>query len=600
MLHTGNKGNLTKLLVGRGWGEIREDGTLDSSNWKRFVDRMIEEGHLTEKDFKFLQDVWDLNEELLPLTQRAHKEVFGYYFKTIEVTPLVTKFGTFRGGYVPAVADPEMSKRELSLDQTIKAIKDEMKYAAPAVERGFTKPRTQVNRALSFNLGLQAAHLDNALRFAYMQPAVTDLIRLFRDRKFSNALNRVDDQAMRHMFMPWLRNAVAQRTTLGSNTLLDKGVTRLTKSTSLNYMFLSLKNGMQQITGTLPARLQIEHKYLSDAFRRYTSKPHQMAKEVAEMSPFMRDRQVNQMFDVQDQMNDLIINPKKYEKFQKWVTKNGYIVQQAFQNYVDTVVWMGKYNQVLANAPKTMTEAQIHTEAIQQADGAVRMTQDSLLPEDVAAYQINHPFYKAVFQFTSYFNAQANLNATQYKALIKELGFTSKQFSGQILFAFLFGFVLPALVSEGIQELATGGLVDEDEDGYIDEFFEFGYMSLFRYGTAFVPTGSTFLMLPLNLLDDKPYNDRITVSPMLNLVGNTVTGSARYFINLSDPDKEVKGYEVRSILTLFGLLSGLPLYPFAKPIGLLHDLNNGRWVPRGPVDLIRGLVTGQAGEGRRR
>jgi len=600
MLHTGNKGNLTKLLVGRGWGTIREDGTLDSSNWQRFQQRMIDEGHLTKKDFDFLQAVWDLNEELLPLTQRAHKDVFGYYFKTIEVTPLVTKFGTYRGGYVPAVADPEMSKRELTLDQTIKAIKDEMKYAAPAVERGFTKPRTQAMRPLSLNLGLQAAHIDNALRFAYIQPAVTDLLRLFRDRKFSNALNRVDDKAMKGMLIPWLRNAASQKTTLGNNTLLDKGITRITRSTSLNYMFLSLKNGMQQVTGKLPARLKIEHKYLNDAFRRYTSAPHKVAKEVAEMSPFMRDRQINQMFDVQDIMNDLIINPKKYEKFQKWVGKNSYFVQQAFQNYVDSVVWIAKYNQVLTNAPKTMTEAQIHAEAIQQADGAVRMTQDSLLPEDVAAYQINHPFYKAVFQFTSYFNAQANLNATRYKSLIKELGWNSKQFSGQVLFTFLFGFALPALVSEGIQELASGGLADEDEDGYIDEFFEFGYMSLFRYGTAFVPTGSSFLMVPLNMLDDKPYNDRITISPSISLINSTMQGTTRMLINLSDPDKEVKGNEVRSVITLMGLLSGLPLYPFAKPIGLLYDLKDGRWVPRGPLDLVRGLVTGQAGEGRRK
>ena len=135
---------------------------------------------------------------------------------------------------------------------------------------------------------------------------------MFRDRKFSNALNRVDDKAMKGMLIPWLRNAASQKTTLGNNTLLDQGITRITRSTSLNYMFLSLKNGMQQVTGKLPARLKIEHKYLNDAFRRYTREPHKVAKEVAEMSPFMRDRQINQMFDVQDIMNDLIISDSIY------------------------------------------------------------------------------------------------------------------------------------------------------------------------------------------------------------------------------------------------------------------------------------------------
>ena len=43
MLHTGNKSNYEKLLVGRGWGEFRDDGTLDDTKWKTFVDRMITE-----------------------------------------------------------------------------------------------------------------------------------------------------------------------------------------------------------------------------------------------------------------------------------------------------------------------------------------------------------------------------------------------------------------------------------------------------------------------------------------------------------------------------------------------------------------------------
>ena len=75
-------------------------------------------------------------------------------------------------------------------------------------------------------------------------------------------------------------------------------------------------------------------------------------------------------------------------------------------------------------------------------------------------------------QFTSYFNAQANLNANRYKSLIKEIGFTSNKFNGQVLFTFLFGIAMPALISEAIQEMAAGGLVDDDEDGYVDELFE--------------------------------------------------------------------------------------------------------------------------------
>ena len=161
----------------------------------------------------------------------------------------------------------------------------------------------------------------------------------------------------------------------------------------------------------------------------------------------------------------------------------------------------------------------------------------------------------------------------------------------------MFGFLLPALVSEGIQELAGGGLVDDDEDGYIDDFFEFGYMSSLRYGTAFVPFGN-ILMMPLNQFDDKAYNDRITVSPSISLINSTLQGNTRFLMSIVDPNDDVSGSEVRSIATLLGLFTNLPLYAIGKPIGLFVDQVNGTWQPRDPLDAVRAYIFGIKGEGR--
>ena len=598
LLHTGNLSNKTKLLVGRGWGSLREDGSLDSTKWDAFEKRMQDEGYLTKKDYEFIQKVFDLNKELLPLIQQSHRDVFGYYFKEIGTTPIVNRFGTFEGGYVPAKPDYILNE-DLNLNLTLEEVKEEMRYSVPAVPRGFTKARTEVNRPLSISLFDQAKHLDDALRFAYVQPAVTDLLKLFNDKEFKSELNRIDRFAYKNMLMPWLENAATQRTSIKKDGMgIGNLIEYFTKNTSLNFMFASLKNATQQVTGVLPAMLNVEKKYMTDAFKRYTRNPIETLNEVAEMSPFMADRQINQMFDIQNTLNDLIINPNKYGQIKNWTRRHGYFLQQAFQNYVDSLVWIATWNQVTANAPKTMTPQEIQVEAIAQADANVRKTQDSLLPEDVAAYQIDTPLIKAIVQFTSYFNSQANLNATRYKKIVKELGFKNSRFSGQIFYAFLFGSFLPAIVSEGIQEAFSGGLIDEDEDGYLDDILEFIFFSNARYTSAFIPTGSTFLMLPFNLFDDKPYNDRITISPSISLINSTVQGTTRFFINLADPNKEVKGNEVRSVITLMGLIGQIPTYPFAKAIGLLHDYKNGRWVPRGPIDLIRGLVSGQKGEGR--
>ena len=113
--------------------------------------------------------------------------------------------------------------------------------------------------------------------------------------------------------------------------------------------------------------------------------------EIAEMSPFMAERQSNQIYEIQDSLNELIINPNRYEQIQQWSKKHGYFIQQAFLNQVDTVVWAATYNKVLAEAPKGMSDLDVQKEAIQQADANVRLTQDSLLPEDIAAFQNSSP-----------------------------------------------------------------------------------------------------------------------------------------------------------------------------------------------------------------
>ena len=159
---------------------------------------MQDEGYLTKKDYEFIQKVFDLNKELLPLIQQSHRNVFGYYFKEVGTTPIVNRFGTFEGGYVPAKPDYLLNE-DLNLNLTLEEVKEEMRYSVPAVPRGFTKARTEVNRPLSISLFDQAKHLDDALRFAYVQPAVTDLLKLFNDKEFKSELNRIDRFALKNM-----------------------------------------------------------------------------------------------------------------------------------------------------------------------------------------------------------------------------------------------------------------------------------------------------------------------------------------------------------------------------------------------------------------
>jgi len=71
-------------------------------------------------------------------------------------------------------------------------------------------------------------------------------------------------------------------------------------------------------------------------------------------------------------------------------------------------------------------------------------------------------------------------------------------------------------------------------------------------------------------------------------------------MSVFDPDDDISGHEVRSILTLSSLFTRIPTYFIAKPIGIFVDEEAGKWKPRGPIDRIRAYLFGIKGEGRKR
>ena len=414
MLHTGNDSNLRKLLLGRKWGELNEDGTLNTTRWTTFVERMEAEGHLTKADYDFIQDVWNLTAEMKPLAQNAHKDIFGYYFKEIEAKPFTNKFGTYAGGYVPAKVDPRVvadAERNAKLED----LRSEFKQSLPSTGKGFTETRVEYNKELSLHLNSMVKHIDDVLRFAIVQPVVEDVLKVVKNKRFADRLDATQPGRMDYLILPWLNTSARQQTMLrGENPLMDKFFKYIKGSFGRNTMFGNFQNALQQFTGWSPSLIKVERKHLWSGFKKYYGKPKQTSEFIARLSPFMANRQKNQMFDIQETLNDLIINPNKFAQTKAWLRQHAYFIQTAFQNQVDSVTWIGAYNQFLANQPKGLTEAQANREAIAQADAAVRLTQDSLQPEDRAAYQTDTPLMQSMLQFTNYFNTIANLDYGQF------------------------------------------------------------------------------------------------------------------------------------------------------------------------------------------
>lgn len=584
ILHTGNKSNLTKLLLGRGWGTLDANGALDTQRWDQFVTRMITEGVLTKADFDFAQGVWDLLETVKKDAQAAHKEMYGYYFNEVTADAIDTPFGQYRGGYVPALADslssPEMAQKREQED----LLHAGNSFMFPTTGKGFTQSRVFFNRPLELDLRTIGSHLDKVSRFAYLEPTVRDVNQLISNKRVARALNGANPGAISDMLTPWLQRTARQSTSMpGKNPKVNRFFNGLRSRTGMVFMFGNVVNTLQQLTGFSLAALRVPAPKLLRATARYVGSPASMRTEVAAKSPWLADRMDSQSYAMQDQINEILTNPGAYEKTVEFAKRHAYFLQQAMQNVMDPIIWTGAYDHALS---KGVTER----EAIRYADEAVRTTQGSFAPEDVAGFEVQSPFVRLFTQFYGYFNMWGNLLGNEANKAVREMGYTKA--SPRLLFIWFAGVAIPSVVAEIIARGLPDDEDDEDGDGTLDEWLALFFGSQAKSLAATVPGVGHLAVLGANMLDSKVYNDRFNISPSLSAAESAVRGGAS-LLSGELLDEDVKKREVRDILTLIGLGTGLPVAPVARAAGYAADVNQGRVEPEGAADVAAGLLLGR-------
>ncbi|MCB1953910.1 MAG: hypothetical protein KDF61_18110, partial [Rhodocyclaceae bacterium] len=168
------------------------------------------EGVITKAHYDFAQGVWDLLESTKAGAQAAHRDAFGKYFAEVTAQELTTPFGTYRGGYVPAMVDSRIVG-DAKMRALVESENQSLQFAFPATNRGFTKGRVEYNRPLYLDLRTLAQHIDKVLLFSNLEVPVRDVRRLLGD--VSGTLNRFDSGIISGMFTPWLNRAARQQVT---------------------------------------------------------------------------------------------------------------------------------------------------------------------------------------------------------------------------------------------------------------------------------------------------------------------------------------------------------------------------------------------------
>lgn len=615
LLHTGNESNKRKLLLGRNWATKNDDGTLDTTKWDAFLARMHREGRITKAHYDARQKIWDALEAIKPLAQKTHRDVFGKYFDEVTAETQVTPFGIYRGGYVPAMADTRIVN-DAALRKLAEAENENLAYAFPATSRGFTKNRVEYNRPLLLDLRTLAQHIDKVIMFAHLEQPLRDVRRVLMSKEVSYGLTRIDPAAYDGLLLPWLKRTASQQ--VEKPIPGDRGLMRffsvMRGRAGMAAMFANVSNTVQQATGLSIAIVKIDPtnparaaRLLLGAMAEYVKAPKEVAQTVAEASPYMATRMENEVAQMTGDIKAILLDPTVYESAQAWTARHAYFLQVAVDNVISPVVWLAAYNNAMEALPipdtTGMTEkeaaavqARIEADARRIADGTVRQTQGSTMPEDVSRIETGNAFVRIFSQFAGYFNMWANTLGTAYGQTVEQFGV--KRGAGRMLYITLFGFLAPAWVAEAIAHAFRGGPDDEDKDGsYLDDWLMavFGFGAL-RSATAMMPVFGQGINAAVNAANGKPYDDRIATAPAVSMIESAVRSPVSVYKAIVDDASKQKA--VRDVATLISMTTGLPATAVARPIGYAVGVAAGEIRPENPADFARGMVSGAKGQQR--
>jgi hypothetical protein len=613
LLHMGNASNRRKFFLGREvkvgprkgqrWGVERADGTIDSSAWDAFIQKLIDDGVLTEQHFDFVQKVWDLCEDMKPMAQKAHYERFGYRFTEVQALPFEVTFAdgtkkTFRGGYYPAKTDRSLDYNVDSKAEMAEVLAD-FKYALPATESGFTEERVEYNKPLSMDLGLMVKHVDDVVKFSLVEPTLNNTLKIINRPEFRDRLNRIDPTAYKEVLIPWLNRCARQSTSkAGSSEIIDSFWSALRNNAGLSIMFANISNSVQSLTGLMIAATKVPPAKLARSVWRVATRQVD-AKAIANHSKFMDIRFTSEIHDTKTQIDRVLLQPNKYQKVNEWAKAHGYFLQKAFQNFIDSAVWDAAFNDEMSKRKADLSDADSVKEAVAVADAAVRQTQSSLEAEDIASYEVGTPFQKALFQFSNYFNMMANLNAANFTKLWREMR-GGMFFSGRTYMMYMLGFGLPMLVGDAIAKSFAGSWDEEDDedDGFAIDAMQYVFGSQMRGATAMIPGFGPSIMAGFNAFNDKTYDDRMMSNPSVTAIERGVKAVANVTESILSTEDEVRGSDIRGILTLLGLGSSVAASAAgaARPIYYGYDWWSGQVEPLGSIDAARGMITGRAAQ----
>lgn len=591
VLHLGNESNLRKLCGGY---------NVTVEQLMAEVRRMEDMGFITKETYQLAQAIWDRNQTIFEKAQKAYRRIHGFFATELQPREIVTRWGTFRGGYVPALTNQALENfSHISVDP--KALLELNEFKPTAIGKGaegaFQERVEAFQQPLSFDTEALLNQNERLIRYAHTAPVMDAIMKTVQSNSVTGnmlrgEMARFDPEMWNEWIVPWLRERVHGVPRPWMSNPVVRFLNALVRQTGAALMCFNVSNTAQQVTGISSAVARVGGSAMMEAMGDWMANHRGTVDSVRGKSAFMRNRLDENQLSIEQSFNNVLLDPSVLhgtakikagaQKASDINMKYAYWIQKAMQNQVDILVWQAGYRDALR---RDLSEA----EAVAFADETVIMTQGSYDEIDMNGMEKSHPFLRAITMFGSYAWTMANLI---YGEWYRAGALPPSQRAMTRTMMVVSAFCVPAILADMINRAMGRDFGEDSDEWYASFWFDTLVGSQLRMGFSMVPVVGQMLTSALNKAQGKTYFTDTRFNSPVFTVSSALLSSAEKFMPWSEDDwtyKDIRnaGVGIASLIPFPYLAPAIRSYSYIRGVGD-HDI-----VPTGAVDLAFGFITGK-------
>lgn len=451
-LNWGNATNRQRLMGGEQWDHVQVQSILDE---------------LTEKEWDFVQSIWDYNETYWEAVSAKEKRVTGVAPEKVEHLPVHTKFGTYPGGYHAIKFSPERSQE--AFKHLVESAEKNTKMGAfgrGMTKRDHTKQRVEgeVNIAMRLDLDTIFEHTTEVIHDLAFHEYLIDAGRIMNHEDFRGTVTDKYGEEIYAQLIETIRD-VAQGE-IPATGMMNRFFGHIRKGSTVSSLGMNLGTALLQPIGLTQSMVRIGPTWVMRGMYRWLRGPEGMQNTmdfILERSHFMGDRANNINREVSEIRNKIKRSSVMGEITGTMGDSYFTLIAKA-QLIADVPTWLGMYEKIMEKGvenPETGVFEEVdESVAIYLADQAVEQSQGSGDMMHRSHVQKGSEAYKMFTNFYSYFNVLYNLTADS----VHRTNFKSPAAIGQLAVDMVLLYWLPAAMAFTLREAWIRGECDHGRD----------------------------------------------------------------------------------------------------------------------------------------